>query len=209
MGHDTAVLVEDHQLVREALRRLLEDADIDVVGEAADGLTGVELALVHRPSVVLMDVQMSVMDGVAATRALRRRWSDAPVLLLSMFGDPHLQGDAYAAGASGYLVKDCTKAELLAAFQRVANGGRMDGADLHPAAPAAPRLSRRQTQILQLLADGASPGEAGDALGISEATVNNHLGAAYRTLEVSNRVAAIVRAAQLGQIDLPPGDRAM
>lgn len=199
----TAVLADDHHVIRDGLRRVLEDSDIKVVAEAADGLTAVELALRHRPDLILMDVAMPVMGGIDATRRIRRSWPEARILLLSMYGEERVVKDASKAGAAGYLVKDCSRAELLSSIQAV-----MAGRSVLPAAldddqeTSDPVLTDRQLQILRRIADGERPKQIARHLEISERTVNNHLAAAYRNLGVSTRLEAVLEAQRLGYIDL-------
>lgn len=199
----TAVLADDHHVVRDGLKRVLEDAEITVVAEASDGLTAVELALRHRPDLVLMDVAMPVLGGIDATRRLKRTWPDAHVLLLSMYGEDGVQREAVRAGAAGYLVKDCSRAELLAAIQHVVAGQEL-APTFTEAEPEEPEkvqaLTSRQADILQRLADGERPKQIARNLKISERTVNNHLAVTYRKLGASNKLEAVLAAGRLGYI---------
>jgi DNA-binding NarL/FixJ family response regulator len=205
----SAVLADDHHVVRDGLRRVLEDADIEVLAEAADGLTAVELVLRHHPGLVLMDVAMPVMGGIDATRRITRSWPGARILLLSMYGEDGVRREAAKAGASGYLVKDCSRAELLAAIQAVLAGRTVLPAPVDPARhsteAACAELTGRQADILQRLADGARPKQVARDLDISERTVNNHLAAAYRNLGVNNRLEAVLEASRRGVVQLPAG----
>jgi two-component system, NarL family, response regulator DegU len=227
------LLVDDHQLVREALRRALEDADYRVI-EADDGDTAVERALTSRPHVVLMDVSMPGQDGIAAARALRTRVPDARVLMLTMHDEDRLVLAARDAGAVGYLLKTASSAEVVDAVARALDGHTVfpeltapsapdrtstaarrgsDGGHRAGAGPAPRRatdpaadpteLSHREQQILQLLADGRTPDEVADALVISPKTVRNHLSRAYDKLGVDNRTQAVLVALQRGYIELP------
>lgn len=202
----TAVLADDHHVVRDGLRRVLEDADIRVVAEASAGLTAVELALRHRPDLVLLDVAMPVLGGIDATRRLKRSWPDANVLLLSMYGEDGIQREAVKAGAAGYLVKDCSRAELLAAVQHVTAGQTLAPVSFDEAGEAQERraqpLTSRQADILQRLADGERPKQIARSLEISERTVNNHLAVIYRKLDADNRLDAVLSAGRLGYIRL-------
>ena len=174
-----------------------------VVAEVADGLTAVEMTLRHRPDLVLMDVAMPVMGGIDATRRIKRSWPEARVLLLSMYGEDGVMREAVRAGASGYLVKDCSRAELLAAIQSVMAGSQVFTVAADDVVEEAPVLTDRQTEILQRLAGGDRPKQVARALRISERTVNNHLAAAYRNLGVSTRLEAVLEASRLGLVDLP------
>jgi two-component system response regulator NreC len=208
------LLVDDHQLVREALRRALEDAGYRVI-EAEDGDRAVQRALTAEPHVVLMDVSMPGLDGIEATRSLRTRVPDAKVVVLTMHEEDRLVLAAREAGAVGYLAKTASSREVVDAVTRV-----LDGQTVFPplAAPSAaasttvprsragrgapPALSSRERQVLQLLADGNSPDEVAATLVISPKTVRNHLSRAYDKLGVDNRTQAIVVALQRGLIEL-------
>jgi DNA-binding NarL/FixJ family response regulator len=208
------LLVDDHRLVREALRRALEDAGYRVL-EAEDGERAVERALTTHPHVVLMDVSMPGLDGISATRALRTRVPDAKVVVLTMHEEDGLILDARDAGAVGYLLKTASGAEVVAAVGRVLEGStvfpELAAAVAPPQAGRAARpvtppeeqaLSHREQQILQLLADGRTPDQVADTLVISPKTVRNHLSRAYDKLGVDNRTQAIVVALQRGFIQL-------
>jgi DNA-binding NarL/FixJ family response regulator len=207
------LLVDDHRLVREALRRALEDAGYRVL-EAEDGERAVERALTTDPHVVLMDVSMPGLDGIAATRALRTRVPDAQVVVLTMHEEDALILEARDAGAVGYLLKTASSAEVVAAVGRVLEGHTVFpelAASVPPsrapraarsAAPDEQALSHREQQILQLLADGRTPDQVADALVISPKTVRNHLSRAYDKLGVDNRTQAIVIGLQRGFIEL-------
>ena len=211
------LIVDDHRLVREGLRRTLEDAGFEVVGEAADGAVGVELAEQLRPHVVLMDVSMPVLDGITAIRRLRSRAPDAQVLVLTMHADQELVDDARSAGAAGYLLKDASSEEVIAGVRSVLEGrnvissglgdatredARLPGDGDADAGEAAPDLTPRELQILQMLADGCSPADVAERLVISPKTVRNHLTNVYDKLEVGSRSQAIVVALKYGLIEL-------
>ena len=209
------LLVDDHRLVREGLRRTLEDAGFDVVGEAENGADGVDLAEQLRPHVVLMDVSMPVVDGITATRRMRSRAPDAHVVVLTMHADSDLVEKARAAGAAGYILKDASGEEVVTAVRRAIDGQRTispgvaraatpvapDGTD-EPTADA-PALTEREVQILQMLADGCTPAEVAERLFISPKTVRNHLTKVYDKLGVNSRSAAIVVGLQHHLIELP------
>ena len=209
------LLVDDHRLVREGLRRTLVDAGFDVVGEAQDGAEGIELAEALRPHIVLMDVSMPVLDGITATRRLRSRVPDARVIVLTMHAEQDLVEKARSAGAAGYLLKDASGDEVVAAVKRALEGHRVISAGLvaassepteEPASPSdqqAPQLTERELQILQMLADGCSPADVAERLFIAPKTVRNHLTKAYDKLGASSRSQAIVTALQFGLIELP------
>jgi DNA-binding NarL/FixJ family response regulator len=204
----SAVLADDHHVVRDGLKRVLEDAGFQVVAEASDGLTAVELALRHRPDLILMDVAMPVLGGIDATRRIHRSWPDAHILLLSMYGEDEVQREAVRAGAAGYLVKDCSRAELLAGIQTVMAGKTLARSFTDEATTVADdvELTPRQSDILQRLADGDRPKQIARDLKISERTVNNHLAAAYRKLGATNRLSAVLAAGRLGYIRISSGN---
>jgi two-component system, NarL family, response regulator DegU len=209
------LLVDDHRLVREGLRRTLTDAGFDVVGEARDGAEGIELAEQLRPHIVLMDVSMPVLDGITATRRLRSRVPDTRVIVLTMHAEQDLVDKARSAGAAGYLLKDASGDEVVAAVKKALEGHRVISAGLvaasnepteEPATPSgqqAPQLTERELQILQMLADGCSPADVAERLFIAPKTVRNHLTKAYDKLGASSRSQAIVTALQYGLIELP------
>ena len=211
------LLVDDHRLVREGLRRTLEDAGFEVVGEAENGADGLELAEQLRPHVVLMDVSMPVVDGITATRRMRSRAPDAHVVVLTMHADSELVEKARSAGAAGYLLKDASGEEVVLAVQRAIEGQRtispgiagtatpvLPGDDEDPDEDA-PALTDREVQILQMLADGCTPAEVAERLFISPKTVRNHLTKVYDKLDVNSRSAAIVVGLQHRLIELPEG----
>lgn len=209
------LLVDDHRLVREGLRRTLEDAGFEVVGEAENGADGVDLAEQLRPHVVLMDVSMPVVDGITATRRLRSRAPDAHVVVLTMHADSDLVEKARSAGASGYILKDASGDEVVTAVRRAIDGQRTISPGIAraaaPVAPGgaddpaegAPTLTEREVQILQMLADGCTPAEVAERLFISPKTVRNHLTKVYDKLGVNSRSAAIVVGLQHHLIELP------
>ena len=202
------LLVDDHPLVRTGLTSLLTTAaDIEVVGEAADGAAALEFADTHALDLVLMDLSMPVMDGVTATRKLREKHPDVRVVVLTSFVDQARVRDAVAAGATGYVLKDCSPAELLAAVRAAAAGhAPLDprvASALLPASggePAGPQLSDRERQVLRLTAKGLANKQIGRALGISERTVKVHLGNVFRRIGVADRTSAALWARE----NLPP-----
>jgi DNA-binding NarL/FixJ family response regulator len=196
------LLVDDHRLVRAGLTSLLATAaDVEVVGEAADGAHALEQVTATRPDVVLMDLSMPVMDGVTATRALRTRHPEARVVVLSSFSDRSRVREAVAAGATGYVLKDCTPDELLSAVRSAADGHapldpRVAGALLPGRDTASPAelLSEREQQVLRLAGKGLANKQIGRELGISERTVKVHLGNVFRRIGVTDRTSAALWA---------------
>lgn len=195
------LVVDDHRLVRAGLITLLEAAgDIEVAGEAADGRQALEAARAIAPDVVLMDLSMPVLDGVAATRLLLQERPQARVVALTSFSDRQRVNDVLAAGAIGYLLKDSRPDELLAAVRSAAEGHapldpRVAGALLPGREPpAADLLSEREKQVLRLAAAGLANKQIARRLGISESTVKVHIGNIFRQIGVRDRTSAALWA---------------
>jgi DNA-binding NarL/FixJ family response regulator len=208
------LLADDHTMLREALRRSLESRGLDVVGEAADGDEAVRLAEELAPDVVLMDVSMPVLDGVEATRLIRQRMPDVQVVILTMHVDHDVLVRAVRAGASAYLVKDCTTESVVDTVRRAASGEEAMSPEIasavlaeasRPATSSAGSeeiISRREAEVLQLIAEGASTTEVAERLYISVKTVKNHLASAYQKLDSRDRTQAVLRAVRMGIVRL-------
>jgi DNA-binding NarL/FixJ family response regulator len=210
------LIADDHTMVREGLRWALEHGGLDVVGEAADGQEAVEMAEHHRPDVVLMDLSLPVLSGAAATKRIRALIPGVSVLVLSMLSDETAVSSALDAGAGGYLVKDCTTSEIVDAVNRVARGERVladsvsdvapatGHAAAQPSRPAAsstrPLISKREEEVLRLMATGVSIPEAARRLYISVKTVKNHLSSIYQKLDSHDRAQAVLKAMRMGLI---------
>lgn len=194
------LLVDDHRLVRAGLTSLLAAAaDVEIVGEAADGAQALEVAAGVDADVVLMDLSMPVMDGVTTTRRLLADLPHLRVVILTSFSDQGRVRDALAAGAIGYVLKDCMPDELLAAVRSAAQGHspldpRVAGALLPAASSPADELSDRELQVLRLASQGLANKQIGRALGIAERTVKVHLGNVFRRIGVSDRTSAALWA---------------
>jgi len=195
------LVADDHRLVRAGLISLLEaDADIQVVGEAADGQQALGVAAATTPDVVLMDLSMPVMDGIAATRMLLAELPGTRVVALTSFSDRQRVTDILAAGAIGYLLKDSRPDELLAAVHAAADGhAPLDprvAAALLPARepPLAAQLSDREKQVLRLVASGLANKQIALRLGITESTVKVHTGNIFRRIGVADRTSAALWA---------------
>jgi NarL family two-component system response regulator LiaR len=204
------LIVDDHGVVRQGLRMYLAlDAELEVVGEAANGAEALRLAHELEPDVVLMDLLMPVMDGIAATDAIRREVPAAEVLALtSVLEDSAVYG-AMRAGAIGYLLKD-TKAEELCRAIKAAAAGQVQ---MSPSVAArllrevpAPRLpeplTERETEVLQQLAQGKSNKEIAAALVIAEKTVRTHVSSILAKLGVTSRTQAVLHAVRSGLVSL-------
>jgi DNA-binding NarL/FixJ family response regulator len=195
------LVVDDHNLVRAGLITFLEAAaDVQVVGEAADGQQALEVAAATAPDVVLMDLSMPVMDGVAATRLLLADQPDARVVALTSFSDRQRVTDVLAAGATGYVLKDSRPEDLLTALRAAACGHvPLDprvAAALLPARepPLADQLSDREKQVLRLVAAGLANKQIARRLGIAESTVKVHTGNIFRRIGVTDRTSAAIWA---------------
>ena len=203
------LLADDHTMLREGLRRSLEADGFNVVGEACDGLEAVRLAAMTQPQVVLMDVSMPAMDGIEATRIIHEQQPDVAVVMLTMHPDEDLVAKAVKYGAAGYLVKDCTSAEVSDAVTRAADGETALSAGLASGLLDVARecageqiISRREEEVLQLIAEGASTTEVASRLYISAKTVKNHLASIYQKLGARDRTQAVLNGARLGIIRL-------
>jgi DNA-binding NarL/FixJ family response regulator len=210
------LLVDDEDLVRGGLRAILDARDdIEVVGEAVDGAVVVPLVTSLRPDVVVMDIRMPLVDGIHATRDLRRRMSEPPrILVVTTFGDDENVYAALHAGADGFLSKRARPAEIVDAVRIVARGESL----VFPAAirsvaarhvPTAarngkvlPDLTPREQEILQLMARGLSNSEIADELYLGLQTVKTHVSSLLRKLEARDRTQAVIAAYESGLVPL-------
>jgi DNA-binding NarL/FixJ family response regulator len=224
----SVLLADGHALLREGLRRSLEDAGLDVLGEATDGETAVRLARELRPDIVVMDICMHGMGGIEATRLICQQVPTARVIMLTTQAEHTMVTRALRAGASGYLFKDCNSGDVVRAIRQVSSHGAALSTEVAGAVlaellhhkrrtPAATPpstangngnghrkqvLSRREEEILRLVADGASSSEIADRLFISVKTVKNHLTSIYQKLGSRDRTQAILQAVRLGIVHL-------
>ncbi|MBM3662662.1 MAG: response regulator transcription factor [Actinobacteria bacterium] len=203
------LLADDHQILRDGIRRGLEGAGVEVVGEAENGEEAVALAAANSPDIVLMDLSMPVLDGVQATTRIRADNPDVRIVVLTMHDDPERTKAALQAGASAYLTKGTSFAEVLDTLTLVDSGEEVLSPKLAASMlehlnsiPKAELLSERQVEILQMIADGKSTKQAARALGITQKTVHNHLNATYRRLDTQSLTHAVLSAVRLGIIDL-------
>jgi DNA-binding NarL/FixJ family response regulator len=208
------LIADDHPVVRDGLSGMFSGDDgFEVIGEAANGAQAVTLACALEPDVILMDLRMPEMDGVAAIAELARRKVAARVLVLTTYDTDSDVVRAVEAGATGYLLKDSPREDLLRAVRAAARGE----AALSPSvatrllgqvrAPAQEPLSQREFEVLELVARGATNREAAAKLFISEATVKTHLLHIYAKLGVSDRAAAVAEAFNRGLLTPAPPDR--
>ncbi len=203
------LIVDDHPVVQTGLRGMLSAVeDFELLGEAADGLEAIELSDRLKPDVILMDLKMPRMDGVAAIREIKARTPERQILVLTTYDSDADILPAIEAGATGYLLKDTPREELFRAIRAAARGesvvaptvaarlmGRMR-------APAEENLTAREIEVLAQAADGASNKEIAQALHISTATVKTHLLHIYSKLGVEGRTAAVTEALKRGILRL-------
>lgn len=209
------LIVDDHEVVRIGLRTALGiEPDLDVVGEAASGEEALALAARLQPNVVLLDVVMPGLGGVAACRELRTVWPSGKVLMLTSYTDDDAVLSSVLAGAAGYLLKNASRADLLRAIRTVAAGevlldpavtakvtARLAQLSQKPAAPAAEdTLSEREREVLILVARGYTNKEIAEALVISEKTARNHISHILEKLNVGRRSEAAAYAARKGLV---------
>ena len=206
------LIVDDHPVVRDGLRGMFgADPRFEVVGEAGDGAEAVAVAERLRPDVILMDLRMPGTDGVAAIRELMKRGVPSRVLVLTTYDtDSHVL-PAIEAGATGYLLKDAPRDELLRAVRAAARGevalspsvaARLMSR-LRTPAPSTGPLSQRELEVLRLVAAGHTNREAAARLFITEATVKTHLLNIYAKLEVNDRAAAVAEGYNRGMLGAP------
>jgi DNA-binding NarL/FixJ family response regulator len=210
------LIADDQQLVREGLRVLLNlYPDINVVGEALNGAETVELVRKLRPDVVLMDVQMPVLDGVAATRQIRDTYPGVQVIILTTFDYDEYVFEGLLAGAAGYLLKDVPSEQLVEAIRAAVHGK----AFIHPSItrkvvaelsrltererirheqPLAEPLSARELEVLVLMAESLSNQEIADRLYLAPGTVKNHVSNILSKLNARGRTQAVLQAKELG-----------
>jgi DNA-binding NarL/FixJ family response regulator len=209
------LLADDQALVRSGFRMILDSRDdVEVVGEARDGIEAVALAAELAPDVILMDVRMPKLDGVEATRRIVASGSDTRILILTTFDLDEYVYEAIRAGASGFLLKDVQPVELVDAIRVVAAGNALlgttvtkrllerftDGAPQATPPPVLDGLTEREREILALMAAGLSNSEIADRLVVSEATVKTHVSSILRKLGVRDRVQAVIVAYDAGLV---------
>ncbi|MFP4513989.1 MAG: response regulator [Acidimicrobiales bacterium] len=209
------MLADDHRMLREGLRRSMTEHGFDVVGEAADGAEAVDMAGELTPDVILMDVTMPELDGVEATRLVKAANPAIRVIMLTMHADQEVLAAAIRSGASGYLVKDCSTEEIADAIRAAVSGDTT----LSPALAASmlsevrkldpPEqaeedrvVTKREEEVLQLIADGCSTPEVAERLYISQKTVKNHLASIYQKLDARDRTQAVLQAVRMGIVSL-------
>lgn len=220
------LLVDDHPVVREGLRIMLSTApDIEVIGEADNGLEAIDEVNKHHPHVVLMDLRMPNMDGLEATRRIKSRLPSVSVIVLTIYDNDAYVVDAVRAGAGGYLLKDASKDLLIHTIRAVNSGGMLiktsllreamlklsDVASDQPKgksgdATGLDELTPRERDVLRLLIRGQSNRAIGEALSISEDTAKKHVQTIMLKLGVSDRTQAAVKAVRSGLVDYFPDE---
>jgi DNA-binding NarL/FixJ family response regulator len=212
-----ALIVDDHPVTREGLRTALELSDevVVVVGEAATGEEAIERARELTPDVVFMDVRMPGMDGIEATRRIREAAPETKVILITIDESRGAVAEAIQAGVSGYLLKDASPDALLDAAKNAIEGNavihpqltktfieeaRMGEGGSAPGEPKTPSLSKREREILQKVADGATTRQVATDLGISPHTVKTHLERIFEKLGANDRAQAVAIAIRTGVV---------
>ena len=211
-GSARLVIADDHDLVRAGLRSVLaHERGVEIIGEAATGKEAVSLCRRLQPDLVLMDVRMPEMDGLAATRAIKAECPRTSVIIVTMHENPDYLFEALKAGAAGYVLKDASQHELVTAVRQVLRGEALLNAEVAtrllqrlatettqpPPGPAVP-LTAREQDVLRLLAQGQTNREIGKNLIVSVGTVKVHVERILAKLGVSDRTQAAVRAVELG-----------
>ena len=210
------VLADDHAVVRKGIREFLEESsDIVVVAEAADGEAALTAIRNEKPDVAVLDIQMPRRTGIEVTRAVRSERLPVGVLVLTAYDDdPYVQA-VLEAGANGYVLKNASSEEIVQAVHTVHEGqmaldpaiarkivARWMSAGQSPPEPAEPRPSPREMDVLKLVARGLTNKAIAAQLKISERTVQGHIASLFAKLDVNSRTEAVVRAAQLGWVNL-------
>ena len=226
------ITADDHQLTREGLKRIIEmEEDMEVVAECGDGIQVLELCNIHHPDVVLMDINMPVENGVTATERMRELFPDIKVLILSIHDDESYVFETLRKGASGYLLKDLEAEVLIQAIRAVVEGHayihpkvtgklinqlrRMTYLEENGTLSAQPSrstevkfvaektpLTRREAEVLRLMAEGKSNKAIGEQLFISEKTVKNHVSSILQKMEVDDRTQAVINSIKRGWVTL-------
>jgi DNA-binding NarL/FixJ family response regulator len=212
------VIVDDHELTRVSLQNMLSDEpDIEVVGEAANGREALLLCSRLRPDLVLMDVRMPEMDGLAATREIKQRHPEISIMMLTMHENPDYLLEALKAGAAGYVLKDAPREEIVESVRQVVEGelpldtklaarvlkrlaAEMSErrAEAGRSGPRVELLSPRELEVLELMRLGLTNPQIGRELSVSTRTAKNHVEHIMAKLGVSDRTQAVVRALELG-----------
>ncbi|MCK6627250.1 MAG: response regulator transcription factor [Anaerolineae bacterium] len=216
MSNIRVLLADDHSLFREGIRSLLEDQDdIKIVGEAEDGLEVVKLAAELKPTVILMDINMPVIDGVEATRTILQNDEAVGIIILTMYPQDAYIFEALKAGAKAYLLKDTRSKRLLEVIRAVHKGQAVIDAEMttrllgefrrladkeEESLPKLQPLTEQERRILTLVTAGASNRDIAADLNLSERTIKNYLSVIFQKLQVNNRTEAAIRAVRDGLV---------
>ncbi len=198
MKKTTIVIADDHKIVRMGLAALLSaERDLQLVGEAEDGIEAVRLASSLRPDVVVMDLMMPRMDGVEAMQQILAAAPETKILILTSYGTSNALGQAIEAGAAGALMKTADDAQIVSVIRRIAAGEKYVSPEIQRTlkeTPTIPGLSPRQTEVLSQLTHGLSNKEIANAIGIRRDGVEDHLNVIFSKLGASNRAEAVAIA---------------
>lgn len=209
------MIVDDHSIVREGLKRLLEiDPGVKVITESAGGMECLESLEEIHPDVVFMDVKMPGISGIEITRLIKERHPQVKVIMLSIHDDEHFVTESIRAGANGYILKNAVKDQLIRAIHNVMEGKAFldpsvtttvldrirNGKDIS-SKESKHTLTKRELEVLELLVSGLKGNQISNDLNISEHTVRSHIKNIYRKLKVSSKSQAVVKAIQLGIVD--------
>ena len=206
----TVLLVDDHELIREGLRRALErEPDVDVVAEAASVAEGIAMGRKTEPTVAIVDLRLPDGNGLDIVRALRAQSTEMGIVVLTMYAGDNQLFDALDAGASAFVPKSAPAEEIVAAARHAASSPHsFTSADLADAlkrrtSPQGPQLSPREREVLQLLADGMGVSQISRQLFISDSTTKTHISKLYDKLGAGNRAQALMTALRRGLLEAP------
>lgn len=213
----TIIIADDHEVVRRGLRMTIEgEEDMALLGEAGNGREAIDLVGAHQPDVLLLDIQMPEMDGIAAAAIIRQRHPATKVLMLTSFGNDNQLHDALQTGVTGYLLKDTSGDDLVAAIRGATKGEPQLHPEIarrlmqqmpRPRSPLA-ELTEREIDVLKCLAQGMSNREIGLSLSLAEVTVKGYVSTILSKLDLADRTQAALLAVRHGLVDLddwPPG----
>jgi two-component system response regulator NreC len=213
--HIRVLLVENHTIVRQSLRMVLEERGLDVVGEADNGRQGVEMALELKPDVIVMDISLPLLTGIEATRRIRRELPEVKIVMLTVHDDESYIYQSFDAGANGYLIKKDAAKDLLDAIEAILQGKTYLGPNFPPEyldnyrrlvrsgkkADDFSRLTNREKEILQNIAEGYTSKEIAADLNISVKTVENHRANIMKKLNMHDTASLVKYAIKIGLVE--------